>query len=124
MVVVYKGGQTGQMYSLLFLCVLNLPLWRKQILAVLFNQAYFLNCLAFSNNSNLVTLIQEYEENISASFYSHAVQLVLTSSRGGVWRYPLKFIATEADPDDVIELEAIGLHKNVSVGFRLTSQSE
>ena len=62
--------------------------------------------------------------NISTLCYSHVVQLVLTSSRGGVWRYPLKFTATEADPDDVIELEAVGLHKNVSIGFRLTSQSE
>ena len=66
---------------------------------------------------------------LGLSFYmnyhcSHTVQLILTSSKGGVWRFPLKFYASEADPDDVIELEAVGLNKDVSVGFRLTSQSE
>ncbi|XP_065057284.1 cilia and flagella-associated protein 47-like isoform X2 [Rhopilema esculentum] len=55
---------------------------------------------------------------------SHLVHLIITASSGGVWRFPLRFTATEPAPDDVIQLEAAGLNKEVSIGFRLTSKSD
>ena len=43
---------------------------------------------------------------------------------GGIWQFPLHFKATVAAPDDVITVEAKGLHKETQVGFRLTSMVE
>lgn len=41
---------------------------------------------------------------------------------GGKWKFPLCFISTEPEPDDVIPIEALGLNKESKVAFRLTSQ--
>lgn len=46
------------------------------------------------------------------------------SGGGGVWQFPLHFKATVAAPDDVITVEAKGLHKETQIGFRLTSMVE
>ena len=48
----------------------------------------------------------------------------MTSSSGGVWKFPLELTATMATPDDIITLEARGLSKETQVGFRLTSMAE
>ncbi|XP_013416633.1 cilia- and flagella-associated protein 47 isoform X1 [Lingula anatina] len=53
----------------------------------------------------------------------HDVKLMVKSVTGGVWKFPVRFIATEPQPDDVIEIEALGLNKESNVGFRLTSQT-
>lgn len=55
--------------------------------------------------------------------YRHDVMLVIQSSTGGVWKFPVRFVASEPIADDTIKLEAAGLNKTSSVGIRLTSQS-
>lgn len=54
---------------------------------------------------------------------SHLVHLILTAGSGGVWKFPIRFLATEAEVDDSITVEAAGLNKKAVVGFRLNSQS-
>ncbi|XP_009333062.1 PREDICTED: putative uncharacterized protein CXorf30 homolog [Pygoscelis adeliae] len=49
--------------------------------------------------------------------------LVVQCTTGGVWKFPMLFIATEPEVDDVINIEAVGLHKESIVGFKLTSQT-
>ena len=56
------------------------------------------------------------------SYYSHVVHLVISAGSGGVWKFPISFLATEAEVDDTITVEAVGLNKEAVVGFRLTSQ--
>ncbi|NWI94518.1 CFA47 protein, partial [Pitta sordida] len=48
--------------------------------------------------------------------------LVVQWATGGVWKFPMLFIATEPEVDDVINIEAVGLNKESIVGFKLTSQ--
>ena len=50
------------------------------------------------------------------------VSLLVKAATGGVWRFPVTFLADEPEPDDVIELEAVGLNKECAVAFRLSSQ--
>ncbi|NXA41250.1 CFA47 protein, partial [Eudromia elegans] len=52
----------------------------------------------------------------------NAATLVVQCATGGIWKFPLLFIATEPEVDDVINIEAAGLNKESVVGFRLTSQ--
>ena len=52
------------------------------------------------------------------------VMLVIKSATGGIWKFPVRFIASEPTPDDTITLEAAGLNKTSSVGIRLTSQTK
>ncbi|XP_027672760.2 cilia- and flagella-associated protein 47 [Falco cherrug] len=49
--------------------------------------------------------------------------LVVQCTTGGVWKFPMLFIATEPEVDDVINIEAVGLNKESIVGFKLTSQT-
>ncbi|NXF73735.1 CFA47 protein, partial [Sclerurus mexicanus] len=49
--------------------------------------------------------------------------LVIQWDAGGVWKFPLLFIATEPGVDDVIDIEAVGLNKESVVEFTLTSQT-
>ena len=68
-----------------------------------------------------------YQSNVEreVSFpLSCTVELQVTSSCGGVWKFPLELAATMATPDDIITLEARGLSKEAQVGFRLTSMAE
>lgn len=53
----------------------------------------------------------------------HDAQLVVKAATGGVWKFPLRFLATEPVVDDVITIEAVGLNKESSIGFRMTSQT-
>lgn len=53
---------------------------------------------------------------------SHKTQLVVSATSGGVWRFPLKLLATEPEVDDIITIESVGLNKESVVGFRMTSQ--
>lgn len=57
-------------------------------------------------------------------FYSHNIELLVKAATGGQWRFPLRFAASEPPVDDVIAIEATGLNKESSVGFRLTSQAQ
>ena len=41
----------------------------------------------------------------------------------GIWTFPMMLIATEPDVDEVIDIEAVGLFKESTVNFRLTSQA-
>ncbi|CAF2209937.1 unnamed protein product [Rotaria magnacalcarata] len=50
--------------------------------------------------------------------------LVLTLATGGQLKYPLRFVKLEAPPDDDIVLEAVGLNKISTIGFRLYSPSD
>ena len=50
--------------------------------------------------------------------------LVLTLATGGQLKYPLRFATLDAPPDDEITLEAVGLHKTSTIGFRLYSPTE
>lgn len=49
--------------------------------------------------------------------------LLVQCTAGGVWKFPVLFIATEPEVDDVINIEAVGLNRESIVGFRLTSQT-
>ncbi|NWR61494.1 CFA47 protein, partial [Bucorvus abyssinicus] len=49
--------------------------------------------------------------------------LIVQCAAGGVWKFPVLFIATEPAVDDVINIEAVGLNKESIVGFKLTSQT-
>lgn len=53
---------------------------------------------------------------------SHKTQLMVSAASGGVWRFPLRVLATEPEVDDTITIESVGLNKEAVVGFRLTSQ--
>lgn len=88
-------------------------------------------------NSVALTLIRARREEVSglvvlvfnvvfAPFkaMSHNVELVVRAATGGLWRFPVKFVAAEPPVDDTITIEATGLNKESSVGFRLTSQSK
>ena len=47
---------------------------------------------------------------------------MITAASGGVWRFPIRVLATEPDVDDVITIESVGLNKESVVGFRMNSQ--
>uniref|UniRef100_A0ABM5FY67 Cilia- and flagella-associated protein 47 n=1 Tax=Pogona vitticeps TaxID=103695 RepID=A0ABM5FY67_9SAUR len=49
--------------------------------------------------------------------------LVVQRSAGGIWKFPILFIATDPEVDDVINIEAVGLNKESVISFRLTSQT-
>lgn len=51
-------------------------------------------------------------------------ELQVTSSKGGVWLFPLHFSASVPAPDDTIIIQSKGLHKESQIGFRLTSTTE
>jgi hypothetical protein len=50
--------------------------------------------------------------------------LVLTLATGGQLKYPIRFSTLDPPPDDEITLEAIGLNKISTIGFRLYSPTE
>ncbi|XP_052808119.1 cilia- and flagella-associated protein 47-like isoform X2 [Mya arenaria] len=54
----------------------------------------------------------------------HGVTLEVKASQGGVWKFPIRFLALEPPEDDVLDIEASGLDQDSYVGFRLTSQSK
>ncbi|KAL4233464.1 hypothetical protein ACF0H5_008145 [Mactra antiquata] len=54
----------------------------------------------------------------------HNVSLEVKAAQGGVWKFPIQFKALEPPVDDLIDIEATGLGKESSVGFRLTSQTK
>ncbi|KAM4702008.1 cilia- and flagella-associated protein 47 [Discoglossus pictus] len=53
----------------------------------------------------------------------HSATLVVQCATGGIWKFPIQFVATEPNVDDVIEIESVGLNKESVVGFRLTSHT-
>ncbi|KAM9320035.1 LOW QUALITY PROTEIN: cilia- and flagella-associated protein 47 [Gastrophryne carolinensis] len=53
----------------------------------------------------------------------HSATLVVRCVTGGIWKFPIEFVATEPNVDDVIQIEAVGLNKESVVGFRLSSQT-
>jgi len=52
------------------------------------------------------------------------VELVVEGVHGGKWKFPLRFVSSEPEPDDIIHIEAAGLNKESMVSFRLSSQEE
>ncbi len=50
--------------------------------------------------------------------------LVLTLATGGQLKYPLRFVTLDVPPDDEITIEAVGLNKTSTIGFRLYSPTE
>ena len=55
---------------------------------------------------------------------SSTAELNVCGACGGVWKFPLKLLATTAPPYDVIVIEAAGLNKESQIRFRLTSLQE
>ena len=47
---------------------------------------------------------------------------MITAAYVGVWRFPIRLLATEREVDDVITIESVGLNKESVVGFRMNSQ--
>lgn len=47
---------------------------------------------------------------------------MISAASGGVWRFPLRVLATEAEVDDTITIDSVGLNMESLVGFRMTSQ--
>lgn len=58
------------------------------------------------------------------SIYSEDVQLVVNGATGGVWKFPLKFMSSEPEPDDYITIESTGLGRQSTVAFRLNSKDK
>lgn len=61
---------------------------------------------------------------VFAHFIRMDCVLVLTIATGGQLKYPIRFVTLDAPPDDEITLEAAGLNKTSTVGFRLYSPTE
>ena len=59
----------------------------------------------------------------SSKPFNHLVHLIVTSSYGGVWKFPLRFTSTEPISDDVIVIKSNGLNKESRIAFRLNSQT-
>ncbi|NWR94555.1 CFA47 protein, partial [Furnarius figulus] len=72
-------------------------------------------------NDTETALSIDYEKLKSCKRFKLTV--VIQWVAGGVWKFPLLFIATEPGVDDVIDIEAVGLNKESVVGFTLTSQT-
>ncbi|NXO98594.1 CFA47 protein, partial [Certhia brachydactyla] len=72
--------------------------------------------------SRIVTLIFNVVFAPSKPMRNEAT-VVVQCTAGGLWKFPLVFIATEPEVDDVINIEAVGLNKESIVGFQLTSQT-
>ncbi|XP_060129516.1 cilia- and flagella-associated protein 47 isoform X1 [Zootoca vivipara] len=53
----------------------------------------------------------------------HPATLVVQCVTGGIWKFPILFVATEPEVDDVINIEAAGLNKESVVKFKLTSKT-
>lgn len=69
-------------------------------------------------------LVYEVGDVIFMFLCRHDIMLVIQSATGGIWKFPVRFVATEPTPDDTITIEAAGLSKTSSIGIRLTSQSK
>ncbi|KAK3790022.1 hypothetical protein RRG08_016335 [Elysia crispata] len=54
----------------------------------------------------------------------HQTTLMVRAATGGLWKFPLRFTATEPPVDDTVLIEATGLGKASNVGFRLNSQQK
>lgn len=52
------------------------------------------------------------------------VELEVRGISGGIWTFPITVDVLESKPDDVIIIEAQGLNKETTVGFRLTSMEK
>ncbi len=50
--------------------------------------------------------------------------LLLTLATGGQLKYPIRFTTLDIPPDDEITIEAVGLNKTSTIGFRLYSPTE
>ncbi|NXF09655.1 CFA47 protein, partial [Smithornis capensis] len=72
--------------------------------------------------SEIVTLIFNVVFAPNKPMRSKAT-LVVQWVTGGVWKFPMLFLATEPEVDDVINIVAVGLNKESVVGFKLTSQT-
>ena len=57
-------------------------------------------------------------------YYRHRCLLSVQGATGGLWSFPLEFIAAEPEPDDIIYIEAAGLNKLSTVSFHLSSYCE
>ena len=55
---------------------------------------------------------------------SYLAYLSVTGAMGGLWKFPVRFVASDPPVDDVINVEASGLGKVSSVRFRLNSQAK
>ena len=61
---------------------------------------------------------------INLFFYSRSqVFLKVECMTDGIWMFPMMLIATEPDVDGVFDIEGVGLFKESTVDFRLTSQT-
>ncbi|NWR46411.1 CFA47 protein, partial [Regulus satrapa] len=76
----------------------------------------------WDTESRIVTLIFNVVFAPSKPMRNEAA-VVVQCTAGGLWKFPLVFIATEPEVDDVINIEAVGLNKESIVGFKLTSQT-
>ncbi|NXO38380.1 CFA47 protein, partial [Locustella ochotensis] len=76
----------------------------------------------WDTESRIVTLIFNVVFAPSKPMRSEAT-VVVQCTAGGLWKFPLVFIAREPEVDDVINIEAVGLNKESIVGFKLTSQT-
>ncbi len=75
----------------------------------------------------LVIPVIPFNETFTFPFlcsFSHGVTLEVKASQGGVWKFPIRFLALEPPVDDVLDIEATGLDQASFVGFRLTSQTK
>jgi len=65
-----------------------------------------------------------YCSHRSIIFCRCVVELEVKGDAGGVWRFPITVDVLESKADDTIVIEAEGLNKETTVGFRLTSMEK
>ena len=65
-----------------------------------------------------------YHTNDAMILCRHEAHLLVQGATGGLWRFPLRFQATEPEPDDLVVVEAAGLNRESAVAFRLTSNTK
>ncbi|NWU86154.1 CFA47 protein, partial [Onychorhynchus coronatus] len=76
----------------------------------------------WDTESGIVTLIFNVVFGPNKPMRNEAT-LMIEWTAGGAWKFPMQFIATEPEIDDVINIEAVGLNKDSIVVFKLTSQT-
>nr|XP_023490286.1 cilia- and flagella-associated protein 47 isoform X1 [Equus caballus] len=51
------------------------------------------------------------------------ISLKIECITDGIWKFPITLVASQPDVDDVIDIEGVGLFKESTIDFRLTSQT-
>lgn len=116
-IVVGEGLQTANEFILELYCP------KEEMKDILPNSVQLSVLLHDRNAAGIVTIVF----NIKFSPFrtmNYLAYLNVTGALGGLWKFPVRFVATDPPVDDVIKVEASGLGKMSTVGFKLHSQTK